>query len=241
MTLRSDIFDAGVQQNVVPVGIMDCVSRTSSVASTSGRFLNAQSVFRVHRAPWKSHNALLPSVGGKARLIARPGTVARRDAQRPGRSIRVVAHSAASADRLLDEVPRREHRIAWRSEYDGLIVGLAVPALGSILLDPIMSLVDTGGSLLRFLANTSVSDLGWLIHNVCTAFVGRLGAAQLGAVGLSTILFNFCGMLFNFLVVVTTPLVAAAVAQNDFEKVSHLWTAAEIGALWNRGMFHTTG
>ena len=30
------------------------------------------------------------------------------------------------------------------AQYDKLIIGLAVPALGSILLDPIMSLVDTG-------------------------------------------------------------------------------------------------
>ncbi len=32
-------------------------------------------------------------------------------------------------------------------------------------------------------------------------------------------LFNFCGMIFNFLVVVTTPTVAKAVAQHDFERV----------------------
>ena len=220
------MLDAGVLPKVVPVEIMDFVSRTSSVASTSGRPPYIQSIFGIHRAPWKSHDALLPAFGGqggKGRLIARPGTVARKDAQRPGRSTRVVAHSAASADRLLDELPPREHRIAWRSEYDGLIIGLAVPALGSILLDPIMSLVDTGGLLARFLqVSASLSDPICLIDYVCTAFVGRLGAAQLGAVGLSTILFNFCGMLFNFLVVVTTPLVAAAVAQNDFEKVSSL-------------------
>ena len=54
------------------------------------------------------------------------------------------------------------------------------------------------------------------------AFVGRLGAAQLGAVGLSSIMFNFCGMIFNFLVVVTTPTVAAAVAQGDYKTVSIL-------------------
>ena len=30
------------------------------------------------------------------------------------------------------------------SQYDSEIVGLAVPALGSILLDPFLSLVDTG-------------------------------------------------------------------------------------------------
>ncbi|BDA43468.1 Protein DETOXIFICATION 44, chloroplastic [Coccomyxa sp. Obi] len=78
---------------------------------------------------------------------------------------------------------------------------------------------------------------------VDTAFVGRLGAAQLGAVGLSTILFNFCGMLFNFLVVVTTPLVAAAVAQNDFEKASRttaqgLWVALFLGTLTGLSIFY---
>ena len=30
------------------------------------------------------------------------------------------------------------------SEYDKEIFGLAIPALGSILLDPLLSLVDTG-------------------------------------------------------------------------------------------------
>ena len=30
------------------------------------------------------------------------------------------------------------------SEFDGLIFSLAIPALGTILLDPIMSMVDTG-------------------------------------------------------------------------------------------------
>lgn len=30
------------------------------------------------------------------------------------------------------------------SEYDREIVGLAIPALGSILVDPMLSLVDTG-------------------------------------------------------------------------------------------------
>jgi Na+-driven multidrug efflux pump len=33
-------------------------------------------------------------------------------------------------------------------------------------------------------------------------------------------MFNFAAMLFNFLVIVTTPTVAAAVARNDFKKAS---------------------
>ena len=52
------------------------------------------------------------------------------------------------------------------------------------------------------------------------ALVGRLGAAQLAGVGLATIMFTFCGMLFNFLVVVTTPQVAAAIAKGDRRKAS---------------------
>lgn len=58
----------------------------------------------------------------------------------------------------------------WHSRHDGDIWGLAVPALFSILLEPMMGLVDT-------------------------AIVGRLGAAQLGAVGLATIIFNFSNFL----------------------------------------------
>lgn len=54
---------------------------------------------------------------------------------------------------------------------------------------------------------------------VHAALVGRLGAAELAGVGLATIMFTFVGMLFNFLVVVTTPQIAAAVAQNDPRRV----------------------
>ena len=86
--------------------------------------------------------------------------------------------------------------------------------------------------------------------------MGRLGAAQLGAVGLSTILFGFAGALlqpgpmsvlhltdnqligilpvcdinkrstlcgaafcWNFLLILTTPKVAAAVARSDYDTV----------------------
>lgn len=51
------------------------------------------------------------------------------------------------------------------------------------------------------------------------ALVGRLGSAPLAAVGLSGALFNFCNFLFSFLMVVTTPRVAAAVAQKDLGQV----------------------
>ena len=52
---------------------------------------------------------------------------------------------------------------SWlRSRHDGEIFRLAIPALAAVMLDPLMGLVDT-------------------------AIVGRLGAAQLGAVGLATV------------------------------------------------------
>lgn len=37
-----------------------------------------------------------------------------------------------------------------RSEYDSEIVSLAIPALGSILVDPLLSLVDTGETVAFF-------------------------------------------------------------------------------------------
>ncbi|DBB12825.1 TPA: hypothetical protein ACH3X3_005589 [Trebouxia sp. C0006] len=111
------------------------------------------------------------------------------------------------------------------SQYDSEIVGLAVPALGSILLDPFLSLVDT-------------------------ALVGKLGSGPLAAVGLSSALFNFSNFLFSFLMVVTTPKVASAVARNKLDEASQttaqgLWLAGVCGvvvglAIWFGGPFAVT-
>jgi MATE family multidrug resistance protein len=65
------------------------------------------------------------------------------------------------------------------------ILVLAVPALGSLAADPVLSLVDT-------------------------AFVGRLGAEPLAALGVDAAIFGFAFALFNFLAYATTPLVAQA-------------------------------
>lgn len=51
------------------------------------------------------------------------------------------------------------------------------------------------------------------------AIVGRLGAAPLGAVGLSNLLFFFCQAFFGFLLIVTTPRVANAVAGGNMSEV----------------------
>lgn len=52
------------------------------------------------------------------------------------------------------------------------------------------------------------------------AIIGRLGTGPLGAVGLSTLLFMFSNLFFNFLTVVTTSAVANAAAEDDAEEVN---------------------
>src|SRR3972149_2439695 len=64
--------------------------------------------------------------------------------------------------------------------YDRQILRLAVPALGALAADPLVTLVDT-------------------------AFVGRLGATELGALGINAAVFSLSFALFNFLAYGTTP------------------------------------
>lgn len=70
------------------------------------------------------------------------------------------------------------------------ILGLAVPALGALAADPLLSLVDT-------------------------AFVGRIGSQALAALAIDVAIFGFVFAVFNFLAYATTPLVAAARARGD--------------------------
>ena len=105
------------------------------------------------------------------------------------------------------------------SPWDKEIFRLAIPALFSMLLDPVMGMVDT-------------------------AIVGRLGTEPLAAVGLSTVLYNFSNFIWNFLLYTTTPRIAAAASKNDKGAVSKitaqgLWVATAIGCtmtfiLWTR-------
>lgn len=77
-----------------------------------------------------------------------------------------------------------------RSPHDRDIARLAVPALGALAIDPLVSLVDT-------------------------AFVTQLGEVPLGALGVSTGLFGLAFFVFNFLAYGTTPLVADAIGRGD--------------------------
>lgn len=76
------------------------------------------------------------------------------------------------------------------SATDREIVGLAVPALGSLAIDPLLTLADT-------------------------AFVARLGTIELAALGVDAAIISFAFFAFNFLAFVTTPLVAKSLGRGD--------------------------
>jgi MATE family multidrug resistance protein len=75
-------------------------------------------------------------------------------------------------------------------ELDRSIFRLAVPALGALAIDPLLTLVDT-------------------------AFVARLGVPELAALGVDTAILGFAFFGFNFLAYATTPLVAQALGRGD--------------------------
>ncbi len=86
-------------------------------------------------------------------------------------------------------------------QLDREIFRLAIPALGTLAADPLVSLVDT-------------------------AFVGQLGKTSLGALGVSVAVFSVAFFLFSFLAYGTTPLIAGAVARNDRAEAGRLTVAA---------------
>jgi putative MATE family efflux protein len=77
------------------------------------------------------------------------------------------------------------HRRALRSEYDGEILKLAIPALGSLAAEPLYLLVDT-------------------------AIVGHLGRSQLAALGIAATVLGAVFAICNFLQYGTTAQVARA-------------------------------
>ena len=79
---------------------------------------------------------------------------------------------------------------ARRVTIDRRILRLAVPALGTLAIDPLVSLTDT-------------------------VFVAQLGEVPLAALGVDTAVFSFAFFLFNFLAYGTTPLLAGAIGRGD--------------------------
>ena len=84
-----------------------------------------------------------------------------------------------------------------RNPLDREILALALPALGALAADPLVSMVDT-------------------------AFVGRLGVTPLGALGVNASVFSMTFVVFNFLAYGTTPMIARAVGRGDVDRAGRL-------------------
>jgi putative MATE family efflux protein len=80
--------------------------------------------------------------------------------------------------------------LRWRSPHDKAIAVLAIPALGSLVADPLLSLVDT-------------------------AFIGRVSRDALSGLGVAAAVFAVAFFLFNFLEYGTTAEVARAVGAGE--------------------------
>jgi putative MATE family efflux protein len=84
-----------------------------------------------------------------------------------------------------------------RRQLDRRIFALAIPAVGALAADPLLSLVDT-------------------------AFVAGLGASALATLGVTSAIFGFAFVVFNFLAYATTPLVASAMGRGDQDGARHV-------------------
>jgi MATE family multidrug resistance protein len=84
-----------------------------------------------------------------------------------------------------------------KPSIDRRLFALAIPALGALAADPLLSLVDT-------------------------AFVARLGPVPLAALGINGAIFGFAFVVFNFLAYVTTPMVAQAMGAGQRERANEL-------------------
>ncbi|MFP3915750.1 MAG: MATE family efflux transporter, partial [Actinomycetota bacterium] len=97
-------------------------------------------------------------------------------------------------------------RQAGLRALDKRILALAVPALGTLAADPLLSLADT-------------------------AFVAQLGTVPLAALGVDTALFSFAFFAFNFLAYATTPMVARRLGAGDRPGAGRVVTQAMFLAL----------
>ena len=95
----------------------------------------------------------------------------------------------------------------FSNRHDRDIFALAIPALGGLAVDPLVSLVDT-------------------------AFVGQLGTTQLAALGVNASLFAMTFVVFNFLAYGTTPRVGNAVGSGDVPQAGRVIVQAFTIALF---------
>ncbi len=91
---------------------------------------------------------------------------------------------------------------AFRSHSrDRAIAALAIPALGTLAIDPLVSIVDT-------------------------AWVGRLGTAPLASLAIASAVFAAVFSIFNFVPAAVTPLVAGEVGKGDRARAGDIATGA---------------
>ncbi len=95
----------------------------------------------------------------------------------------------------------KEIRSAFaRHPRDRAIAALAVPALGALAMDPLVSIIDT-------------------------AWVGRLGTKELAALAIASAVFAAVFSVFNFVHLAVTPLVAGEVGRGDTRRAGAVATA----------------
>jgi MATE family, multidrug efflux pump len=93
---------------------------------------------------------------------------------------------------------------AFRSHpRDRLIAALAIPALGTLALDPLVSIVDT-------------------------AWVGRLGTEALASLAIASAVFAAVFSIFNFVSMTVTPLVAGEVGRRDISRAGDITRTAVV-------------
>ena len=88
-----------------------------------------------------------------------------------------------------------------RNPRDRAIAALAVPALGTLAIDPLVSIVDT-------------------------AWVGRLGTVELAALAVASAVFGAVFAVFNFIHVTITPMVAGEVGRGSPERAGGITKGA---------------
>ena len=88
-----------------------------------------------------------------------------------------------------------------RSPRDREIAALAIPALGTLAIDPFVSIVDT-------------------------AWVGRLGSEPLASLAIASAVFIAIFSIFNFVHAAVTPLVAGEVGKGDIARAGSIATGS---------------
>jgi MATE family multidrug resistance protein len=88
-----------------------------------------------------------------------------------------------------------------RNPRDGAIAALAIPALGTLAIDPLVSIVDT-------------------------VWVGRLGTVELAALAVASAVFGAVFAVFNFVHVTITPMVAGEVGRGSPERAGGITKGA---------------